>query len=220
MRGSRHAREPRLAHSRLTAPARAALPLRAMAKRTRTRPRALLNRELRAHLLRLDRIDSTLRSAWVETEFRDRALERKLDALTTAGIGWLREVLAEHGWPGRTLVGRSAADAACRLVQHAECSLAFQRRCLRLIRDAAARGEVPLQQVAYLTDVVRMRAGKKQLYGAKSSSSPSCSTSASGPASGGCSGGRVSFDWKETGQRLTYTWSPRELRVGMAPLPG
>lgn len=141
--------------------------VRAMAKRTRTRPRAPLNRELRAHLLRLDRIDSALRSAWVETEFKDRALERKLDALTTAGIDWLRGVLTEHGWPGRTLVGRSAADAACRLVQHAECSLAFQRRCLRLIRDAAARGEVPLQQVAYLTDVVRMRAGKKQLYGTK-----------------------------------------------------
>ena len=89
-----------------------------MGKRTRTGLRqpvpAGLNRELRAHLLRLDRIDSTLRTAWVETEFKDRALERKLEALTAAGIDWLRGVLAEHGWPGRGLVGRSASDAACR----------------------------------------------------------------------------------------------------------
>jgi hypothetical protein len=138
-----------------------------MVKRTRAPAPAGLNRELRGHLLRLDRIDSTLRSAWVESEFKNRALERKLDALTAAGIDWLREVLAEHGWPGHSLVGRKAADAACRLVQHARCSLAFQRRCLRLIRDAAARGDVPLQHVAYLTDVVRMRAGRKQLYGTK-----------------------------------------------------
>jgi hypothetical protein len=57
----------------------------------------VLNRELRGHLLRLDRLDNTLRSAWVKTEFKDRAMERKLDALTTAGTDWLREVLAEHG---------------------------------------------------------------------------------------------------------------------------
>ncbi len=130
-------------------------------------PRARVNREVRAQLLRLDRLDAALRSAWVATEFKDRDLERKLDALTSAGIDWLRDIIAEHGWPGRSLVGAAAAAAAWRLVQHAECSLTFQRRCLKLLRDAAERGEVPLQQVPYLTDVVRMREGKKQLYGTK-----------------------------------------------------
>lgn len=130
-------------------------------------PRARVNREVRSQLLRLDRLDAALRSAWVATEFKDRDLERKLDALTSAGIDWLRDIIAEHGWPGRSLVGAAAAAAAWRLVQHAECSLTFQRRCLKLLRDAAERGEVPLQQVPYLTDVVRMREGKKQLYGTK-----------------------------------------------------
>jgi len=130
-------------------------------------PRARVNREVRSQLLRLDRLDAALRSAWVATEFKDRDLERKLDALTSAGIDWLRDIIAEHGWPGRSLVGAAAAAAAWRLVQHAECSLTFQRRCLKLLRDAAEHGEVPLQQVPYLTDVVRMREGKKQLYGTK-----------------------------------------------------
>ncbi|MFP2956854.1 DUF6624 domain-containing protein [Myxococcus sp. 1LA] len=130
-------------------------------------PRPAVNRGLRGQLLRLDRIDSTLRSQWVATEFKDRDLEHKLQALTDAGIEWLRDTIKAHGWPGHGLVGRSAAAAAWRLIQHAECSLAFQKRCLSLLRNAANRGDVPIQQVAYLTDVVRMREGKKQLYGTK-----------------------------------------------------
>jgi hypothetical protein len=125
------------------------------------------DREVRAQLLRLDRIDSNLRSRWVATGFKDRALERQLDALSTTAIDWLREVIKRHGWPGRSLVGNSAADAASRLIQHADCSLAFLRRCLRLIKEAAARGDVPPRHVAYLTDVLRMRTGRKQLYGTK-----------------------------------------------------
>ncbi|WP_330950118.1 DUF6624 domain-containing protein [Corallococcus macrosporus] len=138
-----------------------------MAKGAGPAPRPAVNRDLRGQLLRLDRIDSTLRSQWVATEFKDRDLERKLQALTDAGIEWLRDTIKAHGWPGHSLVGRSAAAAAWRLIQHAECSVAFQKRCLSLLRDAAARGDVPIQQVAYLTDVVRMREGKKQLYGTK-----------------------------------------------------
>lgn len=130
-------------------------------------PRPTVNRDLRWQLLRLDRIDSTLRSEWIATEFKDRDLERKLQSLTEAGIDWLRETIKVLGWPGHCLVGRSGAAAAWRLIQHAECSLAFQKRCLTLLRDAAARGDVPIQQVAYLTDVVRMREGKKHLYGTK-----------------------------------------------------
>ncbi len=136
-------------------------------ERRRKTARAGVDRELRGHLLRLDRLDGALRSRWVESGFKDRALERKLEALTTTAIDWLRDVLDTHGWPGRSLVGSAASEAACRLIQHAECALSFQRRCLRLLQQAAARGEVPPRHVAYLTDVVRLRAGQKQLFGTK-----------------------------------------------------
>ncbi|MCE9666380.1 hypothetical protein LY474_01025 [Myxococcus stipitatus] len=124
-------------------------------------------RALRDQLLRFDRLDGALREAWVASRFRDSAVARQLEALDAAGIAWLREVLAEHGWPGRTLVGAAASEAACRLVQHSTCAIHFQRRCLRMLQDAASRGDVPLRQVAYLTDAIRVRAGKKQLYGTK-----------------------------------------------------
>jgi hypothetical protein len=82
-------------------------------------------------------------------------------------VGWLEEVVAEHGWPGRTLVGERAAAAACRLAQHADRFPAFQRRCLRLVERAVAAGEVEARQRAYLVDQVRIRAGRKQVYGTK-----------------------------------------------------
>jgi hypothetical protein len=133
----------------------------------RARPSPVAAPEVRGQLLRLDRLDAALRSQWVATEFTDRVLERKLEALNTSGIEWLREVIAQHGWPGRKLVGSAASEAACRLLQHVDSPPAFQRRCLRLLREAAERGDVPLRHVAYVTDAMRVREGRKQLFGTK-----------------------------------------------------
>jgi hypothetical protein len=118
-------------------------------------------------LLRIDRLDAALRTRWVASRFTDRAAERALDELGVAAIAWLRDVVDEHGWPGRALVGARAADAAVRLVQHVEREPRFRRRCLALVRDAAARGDLPRHHVAYLTDALRVGAGQKQLYGTK-----------------------------------------------------
>lgn len=122
---------------------------------------------VRRQLLRIDRIDAALRARWVAARFTDRAIERQLDELGLAGLAWLRGVVEVHGWPGHALVGAAAASAAVRLVQHVDRELAFRRRCLRLIRGAAARGDLPWRHVAYVTDALRIDAGRKQLYGTK-----------------------------------------------------
>jgi hypothetical protein len=124
---------------------------------------------LRRDLLRIDRLDAALRARWVASRFTDRTAGRAVDELGAAALAWLREVVAAHGWPGRALVGARAADAAARLVQHAHArhDAAFQRRCLRLVRRAAARGDMPWHHVAYLTDALRIATGRRQLYGTK-----------------------------------------------------
>jgi hypothetical protein len=122
---------------------------------------------LRRDLLRIDRLDAALRARWVASRFTDRAAERAVDELGAAALAWLRTVIAAHGWPGRALVGARAADAAARLVQHARHEAAFQRRCLRLLRGAAARGDAPWHHVAYLTDALRIATGRRQVYGTK-----------------------------------------------------
>ncbi|WP_024890801.1 DUF4135 domain-containing protein [Luteimonas huabeiensis] len=125
-------------------------------------------RAVAARLLRIQRADAPLRAAWAAGGFRDRDAGRRLRALTAAALAWLEAVLDAHGWPGQTQVGREASRAASRLAQHAGPeALALQRRCLREMRAAAALGEVPLAEVAYLDDAVRINAGRRQRYGTK-----------------------------------------------------
>ncbi|MGH9381676.1 MAG: DUF6624 domain-containing protein [Thermoanaerobaculia bacterium] len=77
----------------------------------------------------------------------------------------LRQILDEHGWPGRSLVGEQAAEAAWLIVQHAIGDPPLQRHSLVLLRDAAAAGEAPVLQAAMLEDRIRTFEGRGQLYG-------------------------------------------------------
>lgn len=131
-------------------------------------PNAAERRALRSRLLRIDRIDAALRARWAAAGFPARGpLARELRALERAAAEWLRACVDAHGWPGRALVGARAAAAACRLVQHLQDASAFQRRCLRLLRAAAAAGEVPASQPAYLEDALCVQAGRAQRFGTK-----------------------------------------------------
>lgn len=78
----------------------------------------------------------------------------------------LRAIIDRHGWPGKSLVGERAASAAWLLVQHADIDVPLQRRCLALM-EAAPTGEVSLQNIAYLTDRVRINEGREQVYGSQ-----------------------------------------------------
>jgi hypothetical protein len=75
------------------------------------------------------------------------------------------EILAEHGWPSERLVGADGAQAAWLIVQHAIAQPGLQRQALRLVRAAAARGEVPRWQAAKLEDRIRTLQGRPQRYG-------------------------------------------------------
>ncbi|RUP64540.1 hypothetical protein SSPNP10_29650 [Streptomyces sp. NP10] len=123
--------------------------------------------EIRRRLLRLDRLDGTIRMPWADGGMCDESAERRLRELTDAGIAWLATVVADHGWPGHALVGAEAAAAASRLVQHARENLDFRHRCLELMRDAAERRDLPWREVAYLTDELRVDQGRPQVYGTK-----------------------------------------------------
>ncbi|MFF9566857.1 DUF4135 domain-containing protein [Streptomyces sp. NPDC014685] len=123
--------------------------------------------EIRRRLLRLDRLDGALRMPWAEGGMVDDDAERRLRTLTDAGIDWLAGVVADHGWPGRTMVGAAAAGAASRLVQHARDHLDFRRHCLELMRRAAAGGDLPWREVASLTDELCIADGLPQVYGTK-----------------------------------------------------
>lgn len=76
----------------------------------------------------------------------------------------LLQILNDHGWPGRSLVGEEAAEAAWLVLQHAIGNPPLQRRGLELLKGASS-GEVPAIQVAMLEDRIRSFEGRGQLYG-------------------------------------------------------
>jgi hypothetical protein len=77
----------------------------------------------------------------------------------------LSEIVEAHGWPGRSLVGEDGADAAWLVLHHAIGDPALQRRCLPLLEEAAAFGDVPPWHPATLLDGIRFHEGRPQVYG-------------------------------------------------------
>ena len=76
----------------------------------------------------------------------------------------LAEIMTGIGWPGRSVVGREAADAAWLVLQHAIGDPPVMRRGLELLR-AVPSGEVDPIQLAMLEDRVRTLSGLPQIYG-------------------------------------------------------
>ncbi|MGW2597127.1 DUF6624 domain-containing protein [Streptomyces klenkii] len=95
-------------------------------------------------------------------ESSDWEAMRVVDADNTA---WLKAVEAGHGWPGHTLVGEEAADAAWLMIQHADRDLPFQLHVLPLLAAAVDAGEALPRHLAYLTDRCQVAQQRGQTYG-------------------------------------------------------
>jgi hypothetical protein len=80
-------------------------------------------------------------------------------------VARLKEIVAKHGWPGRSLVGEDGAHAAWLIAQHADFDPSFQRDCLERMRAAFEQGEATAMELAFLTDRVYEKEGKPQMYG-------------------------------------------------------
>jgi hypothetical protein len=121
-----------------------------------------MNDELRAEILeRADR-DQAARTS-LPAQPASEQWEQIVDPVDQDNAARLREIIADHGWPGHDLVGEAAAHAAWLLAQHAPPEL--QEECLPLLESAVARGDASQRDLAFLTDRVLMHRGKPQIYG-------------------------------------------------------
>ena len=110
--------------------------------------------------------DQCARRLWSRPSYR-RTVQRlqQLIRLDLSNTRRLKQIIAQHGWPGRTVVGPIGGQAAWLLVQHADHDLAFQQRCLPLLEQAVQDQEASTSMWAYLTDRVRVKEGRPQVYG-------------------------------------------------------
>jgi hypothetical protein len=127
----------------------------------RSEPRPAPN-SLADELVEMARADQDLRKEVIARSApRDTKDLERLDAMNTDR---LKAIVASIGWPGISVVGERAADAAWLLLQHSP-DPAFQERGLELMQRALERGDARGEQVALLTDRVRVHRGERQIYG-------------------------------------------------------
>jgi hypothetical protein len=119
---------------------------------------------LRRELLALAEDDERARGALAAAGTLWEGYHPAMEAVHRRNAARLRTIIAEHGWPGVSLVGADGAEAAWSIVQHAIGEPAFLRSCLRLLRAAAEGGEAAAWQAAMLEDRIRMFEGRPQRY--------------------------------------------------------
>ncbi|MFB6722958.1 DUF6624 domain-containing protein [Kribbella sp. NPDC056345] len=102
---------------------------------------------------------------WTPQEDAPEPVRRVL-AVVHDNVEWLRGVLAERGWPGRSVVGEDGVDAFWLLLQHAgsgvptigtPANLSFQASCVPLLQQAVRMGEAHPRHLAHVVDNQRLR---------------------------------------------------------------
>lgn len=73
----------------------------------------------------------------------------------------VQAIIQRYGYPGKTLVGAPANEAAFYVIQHSSRISQY----LPLIKQAADQGELPFRLYAMMLDRQLMYAGKPQVYG-------------------------------------------------------
>ena len=98
------------------------------------------------------------------------AAVKSQDEIDARNMARLEEVIKQHGWPGKGLVGKEASQAAFIILQHTD--LTRQQKYLPLLKKAARKGDARPADVAMLEDRVLVGRGKKQIYGTQVRSGP------------------------------------------------
>jgi hypothetical protein len=130
-----------------------------------------MNEQLRRELLQMQEEDYTTRRKLVEAgqlygpHLPEGFYHPEMATIHNRNNARLREIIDEYGWPGRSLVGQEACEAAWLIAQHALSDPDLRDRCLPLLESAVNIGEAPAWQFAMLTDSILMHKDEPQLYG-------------------------------------------------------
>ncbi|MDG3004945.1 DUF6624 domain-containing protein [Paludisphaera mucosa] len=120
---------------------------------------------LRAELLAMAAEDQAVRAALAADGTLFDGYHPAMQAVHDRNAARLGEIVARLGWPGRRLAAEDGSRAAWLVLQHAIAHPDLQRRCLALLQDAAARGDVPAVEAAMLADRICFFEGRPQAYG-------------------------------------------------------
>lgn len=127
-----------------------------------------MNENLRKKLLEMSAKDARVRENLAQTGELFDGYCPKMEAVHLENAAELEKMIDEHGWTGKSLVGKDGAEAAWLIAQHAISLPEFSRKCLRLIEKAVAAGDAEAYQFACLQDRIAFFERKPQRYGTQS----------------------------------------------------
>lgn len=132
------------------------------------------NEELKIELIKMYINDQYVRSNLM-TEILDKYnLNKNEVVIDTFGMNTdernrerLKEIIAEHGFPTKKLVGKDAMDGIFLIIQHSDDDKEWQKSQLPNVKKAVYKGEMDSQDYAYLYDRIKLNGDEKQLYGTR-----------------------------------------------------
>src|SRR5215831_3146698 len=125
----------------------------------------MVNESLREELVAMREEDLRVRDELVAAGELGGAYVPRMEAVHVRNAARLRELIAQHGWPGEDKAGEDGAKAAWFIVQHAVGEPDFQRQSLIHLQTCAAQGRVPAWHAAYLEDRIALHEGRPQRFG-------------------------------------------------------
>ena len=124
-----------------------------------------MNEGLISELEGLKRRDTETRERLLRAGKLHGAYDEEMQRVHVENAKALEKIVSVHGWPGVSKVGLDGCRAAWLVAQHSICTPELQRGFLCALANAADSGDVPMKQVALLTDRIRFHEGKPQVYG-------------------------------------------------------
>src|SRR5262245_59980624 len=124
-----------------------------------------MDEALRERLLAMAAEDQRVRAELAADASLFDGYHPRMEEVHRRNAAALVEIIAAHGWPGRSLAGEDRALAAWLILQHTIGDPPLQRRGLELLRHAVAAGEVAPIHAAMLEDRIAFFEGRPQRYG-------------------------------------------------------
>lgn len=124
-----------------------------------------MNKELQKVLLEMIEEDERVRAELAATGELFQGYAPRMAEVHNRNGQALEKIVSQYGWPGKALVGAEGAQAAWFILQHAIGCPALQRKCLPLLKEAAARRDIEAANVAYLEDRICFYERRPQRYG-------------------------------------------------------
>lgn len=113
------------------------------------------------------RPDSLAAVLGVAQEALNRAIMTQMVRTDATNLARVQAILAQYGYPGKSLVGAPTNEAAWYVIQHAPDLIP---QYLPMMKAAAEAGELPFSRYATMLDRQLMFEGKEQLYGTQARS--------------------------------------------------